>query len=43
MTRRRSSIVSFRLAIGLSAGMAMLWIGAGSISVAVMQHELNEA
>ncbi len=42
MTRRRSSI-AFRLAIGLSAGMAMLWIGAGSISVAVMQHELNEA
>jgi two-component system OmpR family sensor kinase len=42
MMRRRPSI-AFRLAVGLSAGMALLWIGAGTISVAVMQHELNEA
>ena len=42
MTRRRSSI-ALRLAVSLSAGMALLWIGAGTISVAVMQHELNEA
>lgn len=41
-TRRRPSI-ALRLALGLSAGMALLWIGAAAISVGVMQHELNEA
>lgn len=39
---RRSSI-ALRLALGLSAGMALLWIGAAAISVAVMQRELNFA
>lgn len=42
MTRRRPSI-ALQLALGLSAGMALLWAGAATISVAVMQHELNEA
>lgn len=41
MSRRPS--IALRLALGLSAGMALLWMGAGTISVAVMQHELNEA
>ena len=40
--KRRPSI-ALRLALGLTAGMALLWIGAGAISVGVMQHELNEA
>lgn len=40
--KRRPSI-AVRLALGLSAGMALLWVGAAAISVAVMQHELNEA
>lgn len=40
--KRRPSI-ALRLALGLSAGMALLWIGAAAISVAVMQHELSEA
>lgn len=41
MKRRRS--IALRLALGLTAGMALLWIGAAAISVGVMQHELNEA
>ena len=41
MTRRPS--IALQLALGLSAGMALLWVGAATISVAVMQHELNEA
>tara|TARA_R110002124_G_scaffold114535_20_gene269392 strand:- start:3736 stop:5184 length:1449 start_codon:yes stop_codon:yes gene_type:complete len=41
MTRRPS--IALRLALGLTAGMALLWIGAAAISVSVMQHELNEA
>ncbi|HEV2516137.1 MAG TPA: HAMP domain-containing sensor histidine kinase [Devosia sp.] len=41
MNRRPS--IALQLALGLSAGMALLWIGAATISVAVMQHELNEA
>jgi len=40
--KRRPSI-ALRLALALSAGMALLWIGAAGISVAVMQHELNLA
>ena len=40
--KRRPSI-ALRLALGLTAGMALLWIGAAAISVSVMQHELNEA
>ncbi|UJW85009.1 sensor histidine kinase [Devosia sp. SL43] len=41
MTRRPS--IALRLALGLTTGMALLWIGAAAISVSVMQHELNEA
>lgn len=41
MSRRPS--IALQLALGLSAGMALLWVGAATISVAVMQHELNEA
>lgn len=41
MSRRPS--IALRLALGLTAGMALLWIGAAAISVGVMQHELNEA
>lgn len=41
MSRRPS--IALQLALGLSAGMALLWVGAASISVAVMQRELNEA
>ena len=41
MTRRPS--IALRLALGLTSGMALLWIGAAAISVSVMQHELNEA
>lgn len=40
--KRRPSI-ALRLALGLTAGMALLWIGAAAISVSVMHHELNEA
>lgn len=40
--RRRPSI-ALRLAFGLSAGMALLWVGAAAISVAVMQRELETA
>lgn len=40
--KRRPSI-ALRLALGLTTGMALLWIGAAAISVSVMQHELNEA
>lgn len=40
--KRRPSI-ALRLALGLTAGMALLWVGAASISVAVMQRELNKA
>lgn len=40
--KRRPSI-ALRLALGLTAGMALLWMGAAAISVGVMQHELNEA
>ena len=40
--KRRPSI-ALRLALGLTVGMALLWIGAAAISVSVMQHELNEA
>lgn len=41
MTHRPS--IALRLALGLGVGMALLWVGAAAISVAVMQHELNEA
>lgn len=41
MSRRPS--IALQLALGLSAGMALLWVGAATISVAAMQHELNEA
>jgi two-component system OmpR family sensor kinase len=40
--KRRPSI-AVRLALGLTGGMALLWIGAAAISVGVMQHELDEA
>lgn len=40
--KRRPSI-ALRLALGLTVGMALLWIGAAAISVDVMQHELREA
>ncbi|MDP3316946.1 MAG: HAMP domain-containing sensor histidine kinase [Devosia sp.] len=40
--KRRPSI-AIRLALGLTAGMALLWVGAGAISVGVMQRELHEA
>ncbi|MCC6735173.1 MAG: two-component sensor histidine kinase [Bauldia sp.] len=40
MTRRRWSI-AWRLAVGLSAGMAILWIGAVWIAATIMQNELN--
>nr|WP_295888055.1 histidine kinase dimerization/phospho-acceptor domain-containing protein [uncultured Devosia sp.] len=40
--KRRPSI-ALRLALGLTAGMALLWVGAAAISVSVMQHELHEA
>ncbi len=40
--RRRPSI-ALRLALGLTAGMALLWIAAAAISVSVMQDELREA
>jgi len=35
--------IARRLALGLTAGMTVLWIGAAAISVSVMRHELNEA
>jgi two-component system OmpR family sensor kinase len=35
--------IAWRLAIGLSAGTAVLWIGAASIAGVVMNHELNQA
>ena len=41
MSRRPS--IALRLAIGLSAFMALLWIGAAAISATVMQHQLNLA
>jgi two-component system OmpR family sensor kinase len=40
--KRRPSL-ALRLALGLTTGMTVLWIGAAAISVGVMQHELNEA
>lgn len=42
MSSPRSSI-AVRLAVGLSAGTALLWIGAASIAGTVMYHELSEA
>jgi two-component system OmpR family sensor kinase len=39
---KRSSI-ALRLALGLSVGTALLWIGAATISGIVMRHELGEA
>ncbi|MGV8839893.1 MAG: sensor histidine kinase [Bauldia sp.] len=39
MTRRWS--IAWRLAVGLSAGMALLWIGAVWIAATIMQNELN--
>lgn len=42
MSLPRSSI-AVRLAVGLSAGTALLWIGAASIAGTVMYHELSEA
>ncbi|MGN6486620.1 MAG: hypothetical protein ACTHLT_02210, partial [Devosia sp.] len=41
MSRRPS--IALRLALGLSAFMALLWIGAAAISATVMQHQLNLA
>lgn len=40
MTGRRWSI-AWRLAVGLSVGMALLWIGAVWIAATIMQNELN--
>lgn len=40
---KRAPSIALRLALGLTAGMALLWVGAAAISVGVMQHELNEA
>ena len=40
---KRAPSIALRLALGLTAGMALLWIGAAAISVGVMQHELDEA
>lgn len=40
---KRAPSIALRLALGLTAGMALVWIGAAAISVGVMQHELNEA
>jgi two-component system OmpR family sensor kinase len=42
LTTRRPSI-AWRLAIGLTAFTALLWIGAAAIAVFVMQRELNAA
>lgn len=38
--RQRS--IALRLAVGLAVGMAVLWLGAAAISVAVMQQKLLE-
>jgi len=35
--------IAWRLAIGLSAGTAVLWIGAAAIAGVVMNHELNQS
>lgn len=40
--KKRSSIV-WRLAIGLSLGTALLWIGAAAIALSVLHAELTEA
>jgi two-component system, OmpR family, sensor kinase len=40
---KRAPSIALRLALGLTAGMALLWIGAAAISVGVMQHRLDEA
>lgn len=40
---KRASSIALRLALGLTAGMALVWIGAAAISVGVMQHRLDEA
>ncbi len=40
---KRAPSIALRLALGLTAGMALLWIGAATISVGVMQHRLDEA
>lgn len=40
---KRPPSIAMRLALGLTIGMALLWIGAAAISVSVMQHELDEA
>lgn len=40
---KRHPSIAVRLALGLTAGMALLWMGAAAISVGVMQQELNEA
>lgn len=40
--KRRGSI-ALNLAVGLTLVTAVLWIGAASISIGVLRHELNEA
>ena len=40
---KRAPSIALRLALGLTAGMALVWIGAAAISVGVMQHRLDEA
>ena len=40
---KRAPSIALRLALGLTLGMALLWISAAAISVSVMQHELDEA
>jgi two-component system, OmpR family, sensor kinase len=40
---KRAPSIALRLALGLTAGMALLWIGAAAISVGVMQQRLDEA
>lgn len=42
MTKKRHSI-AFRLALGLSLGTAILWLGAVAIAAFVMQQEMNES
>lgn len=42
MAKPKQTSITLRLAIGLSLGTAILWLGAALIAALVMQHELNE-
>lgn len=42
MARKKPTSITLRLAVGLSLGTAILWLGAVLIAALVMQHELNE-